>query len=630
MVSPEEVERIEVLYGPFSAAYPGNSIGAVVNITTRMPDHLEASVTTQGAWQSFRQYGTRGDYGAGRVAAVLGDRIGRLSFWLSANHLVADSQPLAFVTASPASPRSTGGVAAAGSIAGVNRLGLPVQVVGAGGLERQVQDTVKLKLAYALTPTLTGAYTLGWFGHRDRASVESYLRDGAGAPVYTGSLDLGGLAYSVAAGAFDNNLYRLAQDQWMQSLTLATHTGGTWDVAAVASLYTFGRDLQRNPTTALPAAFAGGPGTITSMGGTGWRTLDLNGQWRPLGMDGPHRLSGGLHLDGFRLHDPKWATADWLTGGKTILASLARGRTDTAAVWAEDAWRLAPALEATLGLRWERWRAHDGLNYSASPALSAAQPRLSAWRASPKAALTWKPAKGWMLKAAFGEAYRFPTVAELYQAVTTGPVLSVPDPDLRPERARSGELSVERRTGMGVVRASLFAEAVEDALISQSGALNGAAVNFVQNVERVRSRGAEIALERLTVGERLELSGSVTYVDSRIAADSAVPVAVGKRTPQVPRWRASATATWRATDRLALTLGARYSDRVYATIDNSDLVGHAWQGFDGYFVVDARARFRIDRRWTAALGVENLNNDRYFLFHPFPQRTVVAELKWAL
>src|ERR1700760_3430697 len=31
MVSPEEIARVDVLYGPFSAAYPGNSIGAVVN-----------------------------------------------------------------------------------------------------------------------------------------------------------------------------------------------------------------------------------------------------------------------------------------------------------------------------------------------------------------------------------------------------------------------------------------------------------------------------------------------------------------------------------------------------------------------------------------------------------------------
>jgi iron complex outermembrane receptor protein len=42
MVAPEEIARIDVLYGPFSAAYAGNSIGAVVNITTRKPEAFEA------------------------------------------------------------------------------------------------------------------------------------------------------------------------------------------------------------------------------------------------------------------------------------------------------------------------------------------------------------------------------------------------------------------------------------------------------------------------------------------------------------------------------------------------------------------------------------------------------------
>ena len=42
LVTPEEIERVDVLYGPFSAAYPGNSVGAVVDYVTRMPDAFEA------------------------------------------------------------------------------------------------------------------------------------------------------------------------------------------------------------------------------------------------------------------------------------------------------------------------------------------------------------------------------------------------------------------------------------------------------------------------------------------------------------------------------------------------------------------------------------------------------------
>lgn len=31
LVTPEEIARVDVMYGPFSAAYPGNSVGAVVD-----------------------------------------------------------------------------------------------------------------------------------------------------------------------------------------------------------------------------------------------------------------------------------------------------------------------------------------------------------------------------------------------------------------------------------------------------------------------------------------------------------------------------------------------------------------------------------------------------------------------
>ena len=45
-------------------------------------------------------------------------------------------------------------------------------------------------------------------------------------------------------------------------------------------------------------------------------------------------------------------------------------------------------------------------------------------------------------------------------------------------------------------------------------------------------------------------------------------------------------------------------------------------GFIGYHV----AR-RLLTAGYQVVGVDNLNNRKYFLFHPFPQRTVSAELR---
>ena len=58
LVTPEEIDRVDVMYGPFSAAYPGNSVGAVVDYVTRMPTRLEAHGAVGYVVQPFELYRT--------------------------------------------------------------------------------------------------------------------------------------------------------------------------------------------------------------------------------------------------------------------------------------------------------------------------------------------------------------------------------------------------------------------------------------------------------------------------------------------------------------------------------------------------------------------------------------------
>jgi iron complex outermembrane recepter protein len=639
MVSPEEVQRIDVLYGPFSAAFPGNSIGEVIEITTRMPDHLQGSASVEGAWQDFGQYGTHGALPTGRASVTLGDRIDRFSFWLSADHIDSEAQPLLYVTAAP----TTGSAAAipvTGAFAGASRTGAPIEILGAGAQERQTEDNATLKLAYDLTPTLNIAYGFGFFQNVDTAGVQTYLRNAAGQPVFSGLLNIAGKTYNVPASAFSSDRYDLTEDHILQSLSIGSHSGGVFDWSAIATLYSYLTDNQRGPSLAFPAAGAGGAGSVTSFNGTGWETLDLKAIWRPQGADGANIVSFGAHQDGFKLANPKYNTADWMNGPPASVATLGAGQTETEALWAQDLIGLTSQLKLTLGGRYEHWRAFDGLNFSASPALDQRQPDLSADRFSPKAVLAFTPDPAWRLTASFGKAYRFPTVTELYQSVTTGPTLSVPNPDLKPEDATSAELAAERGWSSGRARLSLFGEWISDALISQAGVVSPAAptvlASFTQNVQRVRNLGVEAVVDQNDVGIKgLELSGWITYVDSKILSDpgfaSTTPgdTAMGKQLPQLPRLRAAAVATYRPAPAWALTLAARYSDRAFGTIDNSDSFANTFQGFGAYFVVDAHARYQIDRHWAAELGVDNLTNREYFLFHPFPQRTVSAKLNYA-
>ncbi|RZJ49636.1 MAG: TonB-dependent receptor, partial [Acidovorax sp.] len=125
----------------------------------------------------------------------------------------------------------------------------------------------------------------------------------------------------------------------------------------------------------------------------------------------------------------------------------------------------------------------------------------------------------------------------------------------------------------------------------------------------------------------LDIGSSLTWTDSKITRNDKFPASVGKWQPRIPAWRASAVATYRPDATWSYTLGARYSGKQYGTLDNTDANGFAYQGTSRYFTTDVRVRYQVSQQVSVAMGIDNLNNYRYWNFHPYPQRTYMAELK---
>jgi iron complex outermembrane receptor protein len=223
-------------------------------------------------------------------------------------------------------------------------------------------------------------------------------------------------------------------------------------------------------------------------------------------------------------------------------------------------------------------------------------------------------------------------VSELYQGgINAFGTLINNDPNLQPEQSWTGELTAERTLDTGSLRLTAFGERTHDALYSQTNVLVVPNVTNIQNVDSIGTKGLELAHTVSDVfTQGLDLASSVTWTDSRIDRNDKFPASVGKWQPRIPQWRATGEANYRVNDKLSLTLAARYSGRQYSTLDNSDPNGFAYQGASRYFTTDARATYRIDQNWSAAFGIDNLNNYKYWNFHPYPQRTFTAELKYDL
>jgi iron complex outermembrane receptor protein len=624
LVTPEQIERVDVLYGPFSAAYPGNSVGAVVDYTTRMPERFEAIAKLARFSEGFKVYGTDARYAGWQASAAVGDRSGGWSWWLDFNRLDSDAHPIGFANKLLVNGvAGNGGVPVTGAVAARNPRNQDWLILGATGQTHTVQDQAKLKVARDLTPTLRASYTFGWW-HNDAArAVESYLRDAAGHAVYGGTINVDGRQYALAASDFSPSRGRLTH--LIHGLSLKSNTRGNWDYELAASRYDYATDLTRSPAGALPDAGAGGAGRITDQHGTGWTTLALRGVWRPQGPGGTHLVDFGAQRDDYRLRTLVSNAADWQLGVATTRVSAFRGDTDLTSLYLQDTWRLANDWRATLGARLEQWRAHDGALSDATSTLAFGT-RRGTWL-SPKAALAWQVNGDWELKASLGRAVRMPTVAELYQGSIASDAIVNNDPDLGPERSWTSELTAERAVAGGSLRHTLFFEDTRDALYSQTNATVTPSVTSIQNVGHIRTVGVEASWTLSDVWlPGLDLSASLTWARSRIEANANFPASVGKWQPRVPQWRANAVASYAFGGGWFATLGGRYSGRQYNTLDNVDTHAHAYTGNSAFLVFDARLRRAFGERWSATLGIDNLGNEHYWAFHPYTQRNWIAEL----
>ena len=551
LVTPEEIERVDLLYGPFSAAYPGNSVGAVVDYVTRMPTRFEMHAKLGYASAKFDTYASHDRAMGKQASASIGNKRGKFAWWINVNRLDSRAQPMSFATRTVADGLVpvVGAPVVSGAIAGKNAKGQDWYLLGATTRYHTVQDHAKLKLALALTPTLRANYTFGvWMNDADGA-VDSYLSDAAGQSVYSGNVVIGARQYRLDApsAAFAPSLNTL--EHRMQGLSLKTTTRGVFDWEAAVGVVDYRKDLLR-----VPGRFVGGAGRITDMHGTGWRTLNLRGVWRPA----RQVIEFGYQRDDYQLRTLVSNTANWSSGAAGARFSAFNGNTALASLFAQHTWTISERWKTTLGWRAERWRAYGGELGNASVIVPFGQER-SERHFSPKAALAYRLAEQWVVKASAGRAVRMPTVGELYQGAVVGDAIVNTDPGLKSETSWTGELSAENADEKGKLRATLFFERTHDALYSQ--ALT-ATVSTVQNVDAVHTKGVELSWQRDAVFvPGLDMSASLTFTDSVIAANRAFAASVGKRQPRVPRWRASAVASYQHGEHMTYTLAARYGGR---------------------------------------------------------------------
>lgn len=619
IVGTEEIDTVNVLYGPYSATLPGNSAGATILMTTKRPQQPELHARAQAFRSHFKLYGTDETFDGHQEQASAGARFGNLTVSLFGNHLDSKGQPMSFGTATR--DPGAGGTAVTGYHRDKDPTGADRVIVSAYGMDHTIQDVGKLRLAYDFSRDTRLALTLAEWRNDSATSVDNYLRNAAtGAAVSSGNILVDGVRYKLSAAHFApgssdtvNRLYGVSFDSQLSP---------DWRLEAAGSIYRTPTDVSRSASSATSAG-----GSVTLGDGTGWRNLDLRAVWKPQRGQAGHTVTFGFHRDDYEYLSRTYNATSWrVEDTRTTLTGRNEGRTQTDAVYVQDEWKFAPRWLLTAGVRQERWQAVDGSIYSTALGNNRFAEREEK-ATSPKLSLAYDLSGDWLLRASFGKAYRFPTVTELFQTEKQGATTRISDPSLQPEKIVASELAAEGSALGGSLRAAWFQETIRDALYSFTDYTN---TTRNQNVDKLRARGVELAYQAPGVLRGLDLGGSVTYVHSRVLENDRDPASVGKRMIRVPDWRAALFASYHFDEKWTGFVGVKYSGTQYNNTNNSDTHADRYGGNSKFLTVDAKLSYRIARQVAAAVGVDNLGNDKHYAFHPYPQRTYHAEVRFDL
>jgi len=223
---------------------------------------------------------------------------------------------------------------------------------------------------------------------------------------------------------------------------------------------------------------------------------------------------------------------------------------------------IATDLRATLGARLDEWRESDGHRRESDLATDIASrddhyATRDGVELSPSAGLVWQAMPAWRVRAAAQQAFRRPTLNELYRPFRAGSVVTEANVALRTERVMSAELGADYTAHDLTLGAAFFWNELHDAVGNVTLCARAGHVPVVRHARRRRHRPAA-AQSRSPAGPRarvvggmrpaatLTLNASFLYDEAVVRRASVAPALEGKRLAQVPRQSATLGASWHA------------------------------------------------------------------------------------
>lgn len=629
MVSASEIAQVEVLYGPYSAEFSGNSMGGVVLIESAIPQKREFHFDSSYFSQNFSAYGFDDTVNGYKTFFSYGDKIGDTSIYLSYNRLDSQSQPQTFYFGANTTAANVTDVT--GGIVGNDERSASRLWFGDTGIQDTLTDNYKLKIGHDFgewQALLNVAYEDRYNGSN---KPNSYLRNSSGATVWSGNVVQNGWKNNVPSARLG------VSEQERDSLSIGLRVRGPVADGVIfeanVNQFEILRDDNRASLSNPDDRVYTTAGQVTSFGDTGWKSAEAKLAFDQLGVEGLGLIVGARH-DAFELNMDVFNTADHRIGSFSNFTSRSGGETQMNALFAQLNWDINAQWDSGFGVRWEEFNSNNGYfsrDIASTPEFDlVAVPKTSRREVSPKFSLGYQVNEQWRAAYALGKAYRFPIVEELFSQYSAYNAISVANPELKPEDGVHQNLMIEREIAGGYIRVNVFQESIRNVVESQAENLpGGLSVRTFIPVDEIDTRGVEfIANVDDVFINNLSARFNLVNTKSEIVKNRPDPGIEGNTYPRMPEWRANLLLTYYLSSNWNAGLNYQYASDSFGRNDNLDRENGVYGAQDGFSRVGLKTDYNFANGLKIGLGIDNLTDEVAYVAHPWPGRTLFANVSF--
>lgn len=284
------------------------------------------------------------------------------------------------------------------------------------------------------------------------------------------------------------------------------------------------------------------------------------------------------------------------------------------------------SLTAYLGGRYDHWWGEDADYYNIDGS-DIKYPDMDDGKFSPKVSLVYRLMKNGTLRASYGEAFTAPSLyyrtASYYWEGGGTISMADPNPDLGPTTNESWEIGTQWEFWDKSLRfkATYFENDFKDMIVNQS-------------TTYTLTDGTQVTEKKRVNAEAAEVNGIEISVEAFLPCDMRAGMFYAHNWSEYTRTQAASKRGWEVaetpTDMWSLWLGYfgqrldagisyRYSDSRYDD-DYAPHADNAYKGDDDYHVVDAKVTFRPMDHVAISLSVDNLFDEEYYEYYAAPGR----------